>query len=131
MSVLTDQRKLFVDEHIKLKCKNATQAAINAGYSPKSACSQASQILNDPKVAEYFEDRKNELKRDLQQQFFFEALDALKVMSNIMNNPDATDKDKIAVAKDFLDRAGFKPTDKIDVEGTIPVVISGADDLED
>lgn len=35
------------------------------------------------------------------------------------------------VAKDMLDRAGFKPTDKVNVEGTIPVVISGSDDLED
>lgn len=48
--MLTEQRKLFVDEHLKLRCKNATRAAINAGYSSKSAQSQASQILKDPKA---------------------------------------------------------------------------------
>ena len=59
--MLTDQRKLFVEEHLKLRCKNATQAAINAGYSPKSAQSQASQILKDTNVSEYLEQRKNEI----------------------------------------------------------------------
>ena len=50
---LTEQRKLFVDEYIKLRCKNATKAAINAGYSKKSAQSQASQLLKDSNVLEY------------------------------------------------------------------------------
>ena len=129
--MLTDQRRMFVEEHLKLKCKNATQAAINAGYSKRSAASQASQILNDPKVAEYLQQRKSEIQRELQEEFIFDALEAKQVMYEIMKNPEATDKDKISVAKDFLDRAGFKPTDKVDIEGTIPVVISGADDLED
>ncbi len=35
------------------------------------------------------------------------------------------------VAKDILDRAGFKPDDKISVEGAVPVVITGDDQLED
>lgn len=34
-------------------------------------------------------------------------------------------------AKDILDRAGFKPTEKVDVKGAIPVVIAGGEDLED
>ena len=55
MIVLNEQRKMFIDEYIKLRCKNAKQAAINAGYSQKSAQSQASQILNDPNVQEYLQ----------------------------------------------------------------------------
>lgn len=128
---MTEQQRFFIDEFIKLKCKNATQAAINAGYSEKSACSQASQLLNNPKVAEYLQQRKNEISRELQEEFIFDALEAKQVMYDIMKNPEATDKDKITVAKDFLDRAGFKPTDKVDIDGAIPVVISGSDQLED
>lgn len=120
--MLTDQRKLFVEEHLKLRCKNATQAAINAGYSPKSAQSQASQILKDTNVSEYLEQRKNEIIQELKQEFFFDALEARKVMYEILTNSEAFDKDKIAVAKDFLDRAGFKPTEKVDVS-LEPVVI--------
>lgn len=119
MNVLTDQRKLFVDEYIKLRCKNAKQAAINAGYSPKSAQSQSSQILKDSEVSEYLEKRKNEISQELRQEFIFDALEARKVMHDILNNPEAEDRDRISVAKDFLDRAGFKPTDEVKLSGGI------------
>lgn len=116
---LNDQRKLFVDEYIRLRCKNAKQAAINAGYSPKSAQSQASQILNDSNVQEYLAKRKNEISQDLKREFIFDALEAREVMYEIMKNPEAADRDKIAVAKDFLDRAGFKPVDEVNVNGNV------------
>lgn len=119
MTVLNNQRMLFVDEYIKLRCKNATQAAINAGYSPKSAQSQSSQILMDPNVQEYLKQRKSEISQDLKQEFMFDALEARNVMYAIMKNPEAADRDKIAVAKDFLDRAGFKPVDEVSVSGNV------------
>lgn len=117
--MLTEQRKLFVDEYIKLRCKNAGQAAINAGYSSKSAQSQASQILKDSEVVEYLKKRKNEISQELRQEFIFDALEARKVMHNILTDPEAEDKDRIAVAKDFLDRAGFKPTDEVKLSGEV------------
>lgn len=125
MIVLNEQRKLFVDEFIKLRCKNATQAAINAGYSEKSAQSQASQILKDSQVSEYLQQRKNEIAKELRQEFIYDALEARKTMYAIMMNPEADDKDKISVAKDFLDRAGFKPTDEVKVSGELNNPFSG------
>lgn len=119
MIVLTEQRKMFVDEYLKLRCKNATQAAINAGYSEKSASAQASQILKDSEVAEYLNQRKNEISRDLQQEFIYDALEARKVMYSIMTDETAADKDRLAAAKDFLDRAGFKPTENVNVNRTV------------
>lgn len=119
MIVLTEQRKLFVDEYIKLRCKNAGQAAVNAGYSAKSAQSQASQILKDSEVVEYLSKRKSEKAKELQQEFVFDALEARQVMYQIMTDPEANDRDKIAVAKDFLDRAGFKPTDEVKLSGNV------------
>jgi phage terminase small subunit len=119
MIVLNDQRMLFVDEYIKLRCKNAKQAAINAGYSQKSAQSQSSQILKDPNVQEYLKKRKSEISNELKQEFIFDALEARSVMYDIMKNPEAADRDKIAVAKDFLDRAGFKPVDEVNVSGNV------------
>ena len=117
--MLTEQRKMFVDEYLKQRCKNAGQAAILAGYSPKSAQSQASQILKDSEVAEYLQQRKNEISQELRQEFIFDALEARKTMYEIMTNPAAEDRDKISVAKDFLDRAGFKPTDEVKVSGEV------------
>ncbi len=117
--MITEQRKLFIDEYLKLRCKNAKQAAINAGYSPKSAQSQSSQLLKDSKVLEYLESRKNEIAKELRQEFLFDALEAREVMYKIMNDEETSDREKITVAKDFLDRAGFKPTEKLEVDAEI------------
>lgn len=127
--MLTEQRKMFVEEYLKLRCKNATQAAINAGYSPKTAQSQASQILKDSNVSEYLEQRKSEIIQELHQEFFFDALEARKAMYNILISEKAKYSDKIAVAKDFLDRAGFKPTDNVNVEGNLNVKENPYDQL--
>lgn len=117
----TGQQKLFIDEYLRLRKKNATQAAINAGYSPKSASSQASQLLNNPKVLEYLNEREKAITQELQQEFIFDALEARKVMYEIMTKEDAEDRDKINVAKDFLDRAGFKPIDKVEHSGDMDI----------
>lgn len=117
--MLNEQRKLFVDEYIKLRCKNAGMAAINAGYSEKSAQSQASQILKDSEVQEYLQQRKSEISQALKQEFVFDALEARSVMYDILKNPEAADRDRIAVAKDFLDRAGFKPIDEVNLTGEV------------
>ena len=121
--MLTNQRKLFIDEFIKLRCKNQTQAAINVGYSPKTAHSQASNIMKDSEVLEYLEMRKSEIKQELQEEFVFDALEARKVMYKILNNTMSEDRDRINVAKDFLDRAGFKPTDKTESTGDLGIKV--------
>lgn len=117
--MLTEQRKRFIEEYLKLHCKNAGQAAINAGYSPKSAASQASDILKDSEVSAYLKERKSRLESDLRQEFIFGASEAYRTMLEILQNPESRDADKISVAKDFLDRAGFKPQEKMEV--SVPV----------
>lgn len=121
MREATGQQKLFIDEYLRLRKKNQTQAAINAGYSEKSASSQASQLLNNPKVLEYLNEREKAIIQELQQEFMFDALEARKVMYEIMKKEDAENRDKINVAKDFLDRAGFKPTDKVEHSGNMSI----------
>lgn len=123
--MLTEQRKLFVDEYIKLRCKNAKQAAINAGYSEKSAQSQSSQILKDSEVLEYLEMRKSEISQALRQEFIFDALEARKTMYDIMTNPEADDRDRLSAAKDFLDRAGFKPSEDVKISGDVKNPFAG------
>lgn len=125
----TRQQKLFVNEFLKLRKKNQTQAAINAGYSPKSASSQAYQLLQNPIVLEYLEKRESQLEKEFKREFFFDAVEARSVMQKIMNDKDAKDSDKIAVAKDFLDRAGFKAVDYQEV--TAVNINKSADGLTD
>lgn len=61
MSRLTEKQKRFADEY--LIDLNATQAAIRAGYSPKSAEQQGSALLRNPKVRAYIDERMAELSR--------------------------------------------------------------------
>lgn len=58
---LTDKQKRFCEEY--LIDLNATQAAIRAGYSPKTAEQTASRLLRNVKVQEYIAKRKKELSR--------------------------------------------------------------------
>jgi phage terminase small subunit len=57
---LTDKQKKFCEEY--LIDLNATQAAIRAGYSEKTAYSIASENLIKPEVQEYIQDRQKELQ---------------------------------------------------------------------
>lgn len=45
MSDISSKQQKFIDEYIL--CDNATQAAINAGYSPKTARAQGSRLLTN------------------------------------------------------------------------------------
>lgn len=61
MSNLNEKQKRFADEY--LIDLNATQAAIRAGYSPRSAAEQASRLLKNAKVRAYIDERMAELSR--------------------------------------------------------------------
>lgn len=128
MREATRQQKLFIDEYLRGRKKNATQAAIRAGYSEKSASSLAYQLLQNPRVLQYLEQREREIIEELQAEFVFDAIDARRVMYEILSDPTARDIDRITIAKDFLDRAGFKPVDRIDLEADMRVQI--VDDIE-
>ena len=58
---LTDKQKRFCEEY--LIDLNATQAAIRAGYSTKTAEQTASRLLRNVKVQEYIAKRQKELSR--------------------------------------------------------------------
>ena len=124
--MLTEQRKRFVDELIKLHGTNQRQAAVNAGYSPKSAESQASQILKDPKVKEYYDQQKSALIRSVWEKLSFMTLEAIETSYAVMKDPDARDADRLKAAFDILDRAGFRPEDKnagSDTEAELPKLL--------
>jgi len=51
-------REDFAKEYILTGCKNGSQAAINAGYSEKTAAQTASRLLKDVKVLEFIDEYK-------------------------------------------------------------------------
>lgn len=55
---LTEKQQLFCDEY--LIDLNATQAAIRAGYSERTAAAQAARLLTNVKIQEYIQKRKQD-----------------------------------------------------------------------
>lgn len=56
---MTEKQKRFADEY--LIDTNATQAAIRAGYSKKTAYSQGERLLKNVEVQKYIQERMNQL----------------------------------------------------------------------
>jgi phage terminase small subunit len=61
MTELTEMQRRFVDEY--LVDLNATQAAIRAGYSPKTASEQSSRLMSNKKIKAAVEEARAELSR--------------------------------------------------------------------
>lgn len=63
MAELTDKQKRFCEEY--LTDLNATQAAIRAGYSEKTAHSIGHENLIKPEIQEYIQERQKQLQNRL------------------------------------------------------------------
>ena len=130
MGELTEKQIAFAKEYI-IDC-NATQAAKRAGYSEKTAYAQGSKLLKKAEIKEAVAENLKEQEELLRQRFSSDAIIARKIMLNIMKDDDAPPAVRLNAAKDFLDRAGFKPVDKQDVNlnGGIEVEVSWIDDKD-
>lgn len=94
MAKLTDKQELFAREY--LKDLNATQAAIRAGYSVKSAQEQASRLLSNIMV----QSRISELKADRNEEVGIDAAYVLRRLVEI---------DQMDVLDILNDEGGIKP----------------------
>lgn len=125
---LNARQKKFAEEY--WVSGHGTQSAINAGYSKKSAHTQANLLLKNIKVQEKIKELENESRTLLQQQFARDAIEARKIMFNIMADDDAPENVRLSAAKDFLDRAGYAPVDEHDIttNGGLDIKVSWADE---
>ena len=140
---MTDKQKRFCDEYL-IDC-NATQAAIRAGYSPKTAYSIGEENLKKPELKTYIDERLEQLHSE-------KTADAQEVMEyltsvmrgkhteqvlrldgdgvQVVDSVQTPTRDKLKAAELIGKRYGmFK--DAVDLGGAVPVVISGGDDLAD
>ncbi|HEM5080812.1 TPA: terminase small subunit [Streptococcus suis] len=74
---MNDKQIRFADEFIKLG--NATQAALNAGYSEKTSYSQGQRLLKNVEVKEYI----NKQMQELHKINIMQAEEALSILSDI------------------------------------------------
>lgn len=156
MKKLTIKQKKFADEYIKTG--NATQSAINAGYSEKTARKIGSENLTKPDIKAYIDERMKELEEEA----IADQKEILKGLTRqarreekeyqvvVIQKPSYDDngnflgmeqtpkmvemptqnKDSIK-AWELLGKRYQLWTDKVDMTLDVPTIISGADDLED
>ena len=125
---LNARQKKFAQEY--WATGNGTQSAITAGYSKKTAYSQANQLLKHPEIRKEIKVYEDESRALLQQQFARDAIEARKIMFKIMKDDEAPENVRLSAAKDFLDRAGYKPVEKseVDNKGDLGIKVVWADD---
>lgn len=112
---LTDMQEAFVLALVT-NGGDKTQAAIEAGYSPETARVQAYQLMRVPHVMQA-------VLEATMGQFISDAPMAQATLHKLLNAK--SEYVQLEAAKDLLDRAGLKPTQKHDhrVAGDISVSI--------
>lgn len=140
---MTPKQKRFCDEYL-IDC-NATQAAIRAGYSAKTAKQIATENLSKPDLRAYIDQRLEEM----QSKKIASSEEVMQYLTSVMRGESRSsvlslcgdgcqeviekapdEKEQLKAAELIGKRYGLF-TDKIGVEGVVPVVIEGGESLED
>ena len=137
---LTEKQKRFIDYYIETL--NATEAAIRAGYSEKTARSIGAENLRKPDIKKYIDDRLKELedKRIAKAEEVLEHLTAAirgeieEEVVVVVGNRARKVKKQISArerikAAELLGKRYALFTEKVNVEGSMGVVI--VDDIEE
>lgn len=144
---LTAKQQRFCDEY--LVDLNATQAAIRAGYSEKTARSIGNENLQKPDIREYIDARMAEKEKEL----IADQDEVLKYLTNVLRGKSQSEIVVVENIGDFTSEARLIQktpdekerlkaaellgkrynlfSDKMKVDVAMPVVISGGEDLED
>lgn len=144
---MTAKQRRFCDEY--LIDLDGTKAAIRAGYSPRTASAIASENLRKPKLQQYIAERMAEKEKQLiaDQDEVLRYLTAVlrgeseseivvvvssgDFMTEAKRVKKAPDEKERLKAAELLGKRYGLYTDKMDVTGAVPVVITGEDELED
>ena len=138
---MTAKQKRFCDEY--LIDLNATQTAIRAGYSKKAARQVGNENMSKPYIKNYIEERMQEKEDSL----IAKQDEVLKYLTSVMRGESKSSV--LAMAGDGVQEVIQKPpderertkaaellgkryrlfTDKVEVEGAIPIVI--VDDIDE
>ena len=144
---LNARQKAFCEYYVA--CGNATEAAIKAGYREKNARKIGSENLTKMDIKAYVE----ELMQKLESERTASAKEVLEMLTSSMRGEIKEEvvvvegtgdgcsdarivkkqiglKDRIKAAE-LLGKRYRLFTDKVEVEGVLPVMIVGEDDLEE
>ena len=140
---MTPRQQKFCDEY--LISGNATEAAIKAGYSRKTAKQTGSENLAKPDLRAYIDEQLAKI----QSAKIADAEEVMKYLTSVMRGEhteqvlklvgegvqtvtdiDVSAKERLKAAELIGKRYGLF-TEKVGLEGAVPVIITGDDQLED
>tara|TARA_Y100001938_G_C8030646_1_gene400443 strand:- start:264 stop:638 length:375 start_codon:yes stop_codon:yes gene_type:complete len=99
---LTTRQQAFID-NLLTNGGTATQCAIKAGYSKRSAKVEASRLLKQDKVLKA-------LQTQAMKSLGYRSISALDTVSNLSQNANS-EYVRLEASKDILDRAGIRTED--------------------
>ncbi len=141
--MLNARQKQFVAEY--LIDMNATQAAIRAGYSQKTAGSIGEQLLKKLEIKQAVEQQLEQIRSAK----VADAQEVMEYLTSVMRGESSAhvlslcgdgfqeviskppDERERLKAAELLGKRYAMFNDKINLNGAVPIVISGGDDLED
>lgn len=108
---MNQRQEAFIDALFGDAKGNFNEAKRMAGYS------------DNTKVSDILDTIAPEISNRIHKLFVKQGIKAAFAIEGILDDPTALgNKDKLAAAKDILDRAGLKATDKVEVKGdSVPV----------
>lgn len=140
---MTARQRKFCDEY--LISGNATDAAIKAGYSPKTAKQTGSENLAKPDLRAYIDEQLEKLHSAK----IADAEEVMKYLTSVMRGEhteqvlklvgdgiqtvtdiEVSAKERLKAAE-LIGKRYALFSDKMDLGGAVPVVITGDDQLED
>ncbi len=144
---LTEKQKRFCDYFIETG--NITEAAIKAGYSKKTAYAIGQENLKKPILKAYIDEKLEEM----QSKRIADATEVMELLTQALRGEITEEvvvvegsgdgyseaktidkqigaKDRIKAAELLGKRYGLY-TDKVNITGTVPVMIVGEDDLDE
>jgi|TARA_R110000851_G_scaffold221958_4_gene374786 hypothetical protein len=109
---LTEMQQAFLDVLFEDAKGSYVEAKKIAGYSPNVSTSSIVEAL------------ESEIAEKTKKFLVTTGVQAAWAMKTVMDNPtDLGNKEKMAAAKDFLDRAGHKGADKVEIKAESPIFI--------
>lgn len=139
---MTKKQERFVTEYL-IDC-NATQAAIRAGYAEKTARFIGAENLSKPNIRKAIDEQLEKMKSEK----IAEAEEIIIYLTSVLRGQSESsvvlvcDNEVVTVTKTPDEKERLKAaellgkryglfTDKVNLEGAVPVIISGEDQLED
>lgn len=125
----SDKQQKFIDAWKSGDYGTYKEAALAAGYSSVSIRQRLHELRTNPDVKKKIDEFNAGVDREVTNRLALYALKSAEVLYKALNDPNTSTKDRTIIARDLLDRAGYKAVDRVEASGDINVGLVVDDDI--